>query len=86
MSETKLSKVKIFIDGVEIDNVERKKRLDVFAVFEGKYGGYNTNPLAGFIAYVDTKTLRSGIHKIDVMVYDEHDVMICNEASNFTLE
>ncbi len=86
LSETKLSKVKIFIDGVEIDNVERKKRLDVFAVFEGKYGGYNTNPLAGFIAYVDTKTLRSGIHKIDVMVYDEHDVMICNEASNFTLE
>ncbi len=86
LSETTQSRVKVLLNGSEIEHVKRKVRLDLYAVFEDKFGGYGTNPLAGWICSADLSKLDSGAHTIEVIVYDEHGEIIKRMIRKFEIE
>ena len=66
--------LKVFIDGIEMKNVERHDRPDVLMTYEEQYGGYASNDLPGWQVIVDLKNIDLGKHEIRVDVFDERKI------------
>ncbi|MEG2464285.1 MAG: ABC transporter ATP-binding protein, partial [Malacoplasma sp.] len=77
LSETDESTVKIAIDGLPINEIERYERPDVMAVFEDKFGGYTANPKSGWRKLISIRDMAIGSHLISVKVLDENNQVIC---------
>ena len=87
MSTAKKTKLKIFIDDKEINNItiDYSKREDVISAIKG-YGGKEENPNPGFSANIDLSEYNDGKHKITVKEYSKIGEYIGEESSSFTLE
>ena len=83
LSDTLYSNVKVYIDTEEIENIKRSERPDLMIIYENQFGGYATNPLAGFHAEYDLGKLTKGTHRLSVKVYDENENLICMEEAKF---
>lgn len=85
LSETKDSQVKIYIDNIEIKGVERNERPDLMIIYEDQFGGYATNPKAGYRCEYEIDHLTKGFHHLTVKVYDENENLICMEERKFEI-
>lgn len=81
MSKQKNTYVKIYIDGIEIeDTVERYKRPDVIDKITN-FGTSMQNPLPGFKVNVDISNMRDGKnHKITVRVFSLYNEVILEQS------
>lgn len=71
LSECLDSKVKVFFDGVELEEPERIERKDVFTIYENQYGGYKYNPYPGWGLTVNISDIELGSHSIRAVLYDK---------------
>lgn len=85
LSESLESIVKVFVDGIEMKNVERHDRPDVLMTYEEQYGGYVSNDLPGWQVIVDLKNIDLGKHEIRVDVFDEKERLISNKEITIQL-
>lgn len=85
LSDCKGSNVRMFIDHQPVEKIERYERPDLMIVYENQFGGYATNPEAGFKADYSLELLTLGTHHFEVKVYDEHENLITSEESKFTI-
>ncbi len=85
LSESLESIVKVFVDGIEMKNVERHDRPDVLMTYEEQYGGYASNDLPGWQVIVDLKNIDLGKHEIRVDVFDEKERLISNKEITIQL-
>ena len=83
LSDTLYSNVKVYIDNEEINNIQRSERPDLMIIYENQFGGYATNPLAGFHTEYALGKLTKGNHRLSVKVYDENENLICTEEAKF---
>lgn len=85
LSESAESKVNICIDNKAIDGITRSERPDLMIIYENQFGGYATNPFAGYNAEFDLNSLEKGIHHLTVKVYDERENLICMDERKFEI-
>lgn len=85
LSDCRDSNVKMFIDHVSVEKIARYERPDLMIIYENQFGGYATNPKAGFKAEYNLENLTLGAHHFEVKVYDEHENLISSEESKFTI-
>lgn len=85
LSDSAYSTVKIYLDDEEIHNIERYERPDLMIIYENQFGGYATNPQAGFKSKFALGKLEKGLHRFSVKVYDENENLICFEESKFEI-
>lgn len=85
LSDSAYSKVKIYLDDEEIHHIERYERPDLMIIYENQFGGYATNPQAGFKSKFALGKLEKGLHRFSVKVYDENENLICFEESKFEI-
>ena len=72
--------IKIFLDGVEIENFERIKRDDVYAA----YPEYKSkNPTPGYIKQIDFTKLSNARHEIKAVLYDTRLKCTLAEATKY---
>lgn len=76
--------LKIMLDGEEIVDVERYKRLDVFAVFEDQYGSYKINKEPAFKVEVPVKADNKK-HLVEVVLYDNQNNILSSAHATFTV-
>ena len=87
MSEDENHKVRILIDGKEIEDslIKRVEREDVLNAIEG-YGGREKNKTPGYEGSVDVSDLSLGIHQYKVEVVSSEGVIIGEKLSSFTIK
>lgn len=85
LSDSAYSQVKMLVDNVEIQQVERYERADLMIIYEEQFGGYATNQTAGYKAQVDLGAFANGNHHLQVKVYDENNNLICMEETQFKI-
>ena len=75
------SKLKIFIDNIEVQpEIQRIEREDVLSAISG-YGGKELNPNPGFIAKIDVKDFeRKKTYTIKYAIYDREDNEIVSKT------
>ena len=84
MSEHPVSILKIRIDGIEIENVERVEREDVLNAITD-FGGRVTNPKPGFYKVQDISNLSDGNHVISIEVYSELNELMGSKNVEITI-
>ena len=87
MSEDELSKIKIYIDGVEKDNldIEREEREDVLRVIQD-FGGREKNPMPGYRTTIDTSEYKDGIHTVKVEALSRDNEFIASSEVQFRIK
>lgn len=80
------SVVRVYVDGKECEGVKRTSRPDVFIVYEGHYGGDETNDDAGWEIDIDLKELDEGMHQVKVVSMTPDGLMIFQKESSFNLK
>lgn len=85
LSESAYSKVQVFIDDREVENIERYERPDLMIIYEDQFGGYATNPKAGFRSEANVSDYGKGYHRVVVKVYDEKNCLICSDEHSFQI-
>lgn len=85
LSDCHDSLVRIFIDEQELVNVNRTDRPDVFIVFDGMYGGDETNDKAGWEVDLDLSEYTCGLHQVKAISMSSDGKMIHQVESSFEL-
>ena len=85
LSDCNDSVVNVYIDDVKYENVKRTDRPDVLIVYEGHYGGDDTNDLPGWELDIDLNTFSEGLHQIKVLSLTPDGLLIYQKASSFNL-
>ena len=86
MSTNKDALVQVFLDGVEIEGVNRTTRADVIKAIKD-YGDAATNPTPGFKVHYDVSAFTDGKHNLEVRLYDPNSNEIMAQYKNtITLE
>lgn len=80
------STVHVYIDDKEIEGVKRTDRPDVFVVYDGLYGGYETNDKAGWEVCIDLTTYEQGNHSVRVASLTSDGLLIYQKESNFKVK
>lgn len=86
LSDCHDSIVKVYVDDVEIKNVIRTDRPDVFVVYDGLYGGDETNDKAGWEADVDLSGFDKGLHQVRVASLSPEEKLIFQKESSFNIK
>ncbi len=82
MSEYPESILKIMIDDVEVDGIERQTREDVLNAITN-YGGRETNSNPGFYIEKDITNLNEGYHTLKIEVYSGLNELMSREVTQF---
>ena len=87
MSEDELSKIKVYIDGTEKNNiiVEREEREDVLNAIQN-YGGREKNPTPGYRTTIDTSGYKDGIHTVKVEIISRDNEFIASSEVQFRIK
>lgn len=80
------STLHIYIDDVEINGITRTDRPDVFIVYDGLYGGDETNDKAGWEIVLDLSKYEKGLHQVRVVSKTPEGLMIYQKESSFNLK
>lgn len=80
------STLHIYIDDVEINGITRTDRPDVFIVYDGLYGGDETNDKAGWEIVLDLSKYEKGLHQVRVVTKTPEGLMIYQKESSFNLK
>lgn len=71
LSECLNSEVKLYIDNVQLQEVHRTERTDVFTVYETQYGGHKYNPMPGWYLELNNHDLSTGSHILRAVLLDD---------------
>lgn len=77
MSNNLNTKLNVYLDDVELVDVDRVERLDVLKAITG-YGDYSLNKTPGFKKIIDTSKMLDGIHtfKVELVDVNTQEVMV----------
>lgn len=85
LSDCYNSEVKVYIDDIEFEGVVRTDRPDVLIVYEGYYGGDDTNDKVGWEIEIDLSKLEKGLHQIKVVSTTDDGLLIYKKESSVNL-
>ncbi|MBS6373906.1 MAG: ABC transporter ATP-binding protein [Erysipelotrichaceae bacterium] len=86
LSDCHDSVIKVYIDNNEIQGVVRTDRPDVFIVYEGMYGGDETNDQAGWEIVIKPLDFAIGLHQIKVVSLAPDGMLIYQKESSFNIK
>ncbi len=86
LSECFDSQIRIFIDGKEIHDIVRARRMDVINYYENQFGGLARNPQPGWGVKIDISDLREGAHEFCAIVFDNKGKELSRKEITFYVE
>lgn len=86
LSDCHDSSVHVYIDEKEVSGVYRTDRPDVFVVYDGLYGGDETNDKAGWELIINIKEYEKGLHQVRVASLTPEGVLIYQKESSFNIK
>lgn len=86
LSDCNDSIVDVYIDDKKYQNVKRTDRPDVLVVYDGHYGGDDTNDMPGWELKVDLNEMNDGIHIVKVTSTTPDGLLIYKKESSFVIK
>lgn len=86
LSDCHDSSVHVYIDEKEVSGVYRTDRPDVFVIYDGLYGGDETNDKAGWELIINIKEYEKGLHQVRVASLTPEGVLIYQKESSFNIK
>lgn len=80
LSDNPNSEIKLFVDDIEIKNVSRWNRTDIFSVISG-YGGKSNNKNAGYNVIADLSNITDGEHNVILQILNPKTGEIIHQNS-----
>lgn len=86
LSDCNDSIVDVYIDDKKYQNVKRTDRPDVLVVYDGHYGGDDTNDMPGWELKIDLNEMNEGIHIVKVTSTTPDGLLIYKKESSFVIK
>lgn len=79
------AKLSVFLDGEELNSVDRTNRQDVFDAYQEDFAGFIDVDSIGWETHINLNDLELGSHRLDVKCLKENDELLADKTIQFTL-